>query len=763
MVSIDQRKNAPWLTAVAVIALAMSGLLIGYEPSAGDPSCLYRPIKTELAAALARGTLPFWSDRFGLGMPLAAESHAAAFYPPNWVAYRVLSVSAAYRLMMWLHYVAIAAATFAYARVLGITPWGSALSAISFTLCGFQAGHSCHEPFYHVLAYLPLTLYLTERHLAEGGTLWLGCLALALGAQFTLGHFQIQMWTAGLVVLTTLVRTAPLLKNQPRARSQALTRAAGIFVAAGLAVAIASPQLGITLELTRFSNFSRPIQYLTNYALPPGHWAQPILPGLFDDFIDGPNSPYWNSRTTTSDESRLYVGTIPLIFAIIGLAKRGDKALGFWKWAGLIGFILATMPQWWLEGFQNLLRLPGLGLFRAPGRYTLLTSMALCLLAGRGFDRSIAAKSFRRGLAAALVAALIGFVWGIAWSGRDDVLPYLGQAHRLSNLVIAGFSWILAFAAVIYWRRGRLPHIILCLAACSELLYLYYYQRPRLWSWPVDVAAESPTLKRLKTEEHVGLVAGLLQNLPVSVGLTAGHPNLGITAPPPNYLLEPTSFQHVFNIKQLYLYNRLGITHGVFEGARSYRASEVIYLGEDKALDALMPSRRETVFPRIWRVERYPPTFPEARIAKEAHIVDGWIEIFPAIVKNNDPNQVWYPITDAPPETPGPRATRATLTKWNGMSGEVEHDGDCDLVIRRTFYPGWTATVNNGPPVALHPADGGLLSLRLTGKGPSRVDLSYKPTRLSLYLKISGVSIMVAAGLAIAGWVGKQRTKRIAT
>ena len=151
MVSIDGRKHAPWLTAVAVIALAMSSLFIGYEPSVGDPSCLYRPIKTELAAALAKGTLPFWSDHFGLGTPLAAESHAAAFYPPNWVCYRLLSVSAASRLMMWLHYVAIAAATFAYARVLGISPWGAALSAISFTLCGFQASHAGHEPFYHAL------------------------------------------------------------------------------------------------------------------------------------------------------------------------------------------------------------------------------------------------------------------------------------------------------------------------------------------------------------------------------------------------------------------------------------------------------------------------------------------------------------------------------------------------------------------------------------------------------------------------------------
>ena len=101
----------------------MGGLLIGYEPVGGDPDRMYRPIKTELASSLRQGTLPFWSDKFGLGVPLVAESHVAAFYPPNWLFYRVFGVSVAYRLSMWFHYVALAAAVFAYSRQMGGTPW----------------------------------------------------------------------------------------------------------------------------------------------------------------------------------------------------------------------------------------------------------------------------------------------------------------------------------------------------------------------------------------------------------------------------------------------------------------------------------------------------------------------------------------------------------------------------------------------------------------------------------------------------------------
>src|SRR5205823_7696759 len=96
---------------------------------------------------------------------------------------------------------ALAAATSAYARILGVGPAGAAMAAVGFALCGFQAVHAVHEPFYHVMPYLPLCLFLADRYAATGRPAWLAGLALAWGAQITLGHFQIQMWTGGLVLL----------------------------------------------------------------------------------------------------------------------------------------------------------------------------------------------------------------------------------------------------------------------------------------------------------------------------------------------------------------------------------------------------------------------------------------------------------------------------------------------------------------------------------------------------------------------------------
>ncbi|HEV3122750.1 MAG TPA: hypothetical protein VGY53_12640, partial [Isosphaeraceae bacterium] len=217
MGSIRNRISIPCIAAILAVGVTLGGLLAGYEPVAGDADRMYRPIKSELSRALHSGTLPFWSDKFGLGVPLVAESHAAAFYPLNALLYGLLSVNAAYRLAMWLHYVAVAIGFYAYAKTLKINRWGSALGALAFALSGFQNSHAGHEPFYHALPYLLLALVLVERYVASGRLFWLGLLVLSWGIQLTLGHFQIPMWTGGLVLFVGLWRVVADRRPWPRA------------------------------------------------------------------------------------------------------------------------------------------------------------------------------------------------------------------------------------------------------------------------------------------------------------------------------------------------------------------------------------------------------------------------------------------------------------------------------------------------------------------------------------------------------------------
>ncbi len=109
------------VTACCIVGLALLLAWSGIFPIGGDPDLMYKPIKSELVRSLAEGRLPFWSDRFGIGVPLVAESHVAAFYPPNWLLYRLCARHTGYRIAMWLHWLALAGVTFAYARTLAIS------------------------------------------------------------------------------------------------------------------------------------------------------------------------------------------------------------------------------------------------------------------------------------------------------------------------------------------------------------------------------------------------------------------------------------------------------------------------------------------------------------------------------------------------------------------------------------------------------------------------------------------------------------------
>src|SRR5438270_124250 len=75
----------------------------------------------------------------------------------------------------------------------------------------------------------------------------------------------------------------------------------------------------------------------------------------------------------------------------------------------------------------------------------------------------------------------------------------------------------------------------------------------------------------------VGLVAGRLQNLPIWVGLASASPMVGITAPPPNYLLQAASEPPgEFNPGKFRWQRRLGVTHGIWTMDDDIRGTEVI-------------------------------------------------------------------------------------------------------------------------------------------------------------------------------------------
>jgi hypothetical protein len=741
----------PWLFATLAVGTVLGGLVAGYEPVGGDPDRIYRPIKSELARALRQGRLPFWSDRFGLGVPLVAESHVAALYPPNLVLYRFLDVSTAYRWSMWLHDLALAAATYAYARRLGLTDWGAALAALSFSLCGVHAIQSSHEWFYHILPYLPLALLLAEGYLATGGLAWLAGLALALGAQWTLGHFQIQMWTGGLVMLMGLWRVA--VDGRP------WRRGLGLAAAVGWGGAIAAVQLALSWEFARAAGQTRrSFAELAYYSFPPAHWVELVLPRFFRGLREGPEAPYWHGQATTGFEAALYIGTIPLMLACVGVLDLGrGRGRGTMPWRLLVPltFALATMPRWWPAGYAQVVQLPGLGWFRAPARYTLLTSLGLALLAGQGLDRLIGSRRFAAGLVLALALAATALAWGLTWSRRPDFRTLDGFAGLPFGVSPALVAWVAGLGTIAAWRSRRVGGWVPCLVAAIELGVLFHLGTTR-WGWSVALPSASPILTELANQPGVVRVAGVLDDLPVRAGLTTASPYLGFSLPPPHPLLlaaqqrrdppDPAATRWL---------RRFGVTHGVWDERVATGGGESLAIRDDPALDQLVYRPAGAPERRRWRVVRLADPFPDARVALHARLATSRQDLVAHLSRVDADDEAWFLPEDFPHDPAAPRARSARILRWDGRSAIVEHDATCDLVLTRAFAPGWRARDARGGEHRILRVDGGLQAVRLEGAGVTAVRLRYEPPALRAAAAVA-LGGTTSALLALA-WSGVRR------
>jgi hypothetical protein len=166
-----------------------------------------------------------------------------------------------------------------------------------------------------------------------------------------------------------------------------------------------------------------------------------------------------------------YLGILPLALAVLAVLGRRNRHT--WTFLGMaaVGFLLAlgiySIPHGWLS------LLPGFDLLRAPGRFVLLLSFGLAVLAGIGLQvllspvgDSEAWKALTRlssGLgwvskAAAAVVVPLAFVALLLTQDRDpSVYLRIGVAAIAVMLAVAFLwaSWALVAARRAGWARPR--------------------------------------------------------------------------------------------------------------------------------------------------------------------------------------------------------------------------------------------------------------------------------------------------------------------
>lgn len=406
----------------------------------GDLYPYFFPQKAFLADRLKQGEFPLWNDLTGFGYPVLGESQTGAAYPFHLLFYWLLDLNTAYNAEHLLHYVICFVASGLFARRLGLSSVGAILSALVFTY-GWFPPRACLEWAILTGAWMPVALWCTECFFQTRWWRYAIGLSLALGLQMLAGHFHLAFITQLLCASYALMRlwierhqngaVHPGTAPPPMTASRRGFNAATALLLAGLAgFGLAAVQVLPTWELKQRS--SRVVSggdYDPAYGhMPPLYTTQLIAPwcwyslqaidedNLVRDVAEFAAPWHWfgpqhdldqviqQSRFlaltngTNKVEAHVYAGLIPLFLAGLAVVTR-FRSKRFGRKPNPETTLMDTMTIFWLvAGILALsystglllpvgLRLPGFRFFRGPGRYGIVTTLAIALLAGQMVTR----------------------------------------------------------------------------------------------------------------------------------------------------------------------------------------------------------------------------------------------------------------------------------------------------------------------------------------------------------------------------------------
>lgn len=382
------RASAVVLLAIVLTVVFWGGLWQGGGLVGGDLYTYFFPQKTYYAEQLSQGEFPLWNSLVGHGYPLVGESQTGAFYPPHLLLYGICDVNTAYNAVQLAHYVLAFVFTWMYARRLNVSVWSAGLVALIYTY-GWFPPRICLEWAIIGGAWLPLALWCVEVYLASRRWRYLILLSVTLAMQMLPGHFNLAFITQ----LTVLAYVpARLWLAGQRLPSETLSNRVrhGLLLAAAMffAFTLSAVQLAPTWELKELSQRTTVGEHFspTYGHIPPWYLTQIFTPWVWytgDSELNIDDQPGALSLTNVI-EAHLYFGLTTVGLVLYGIWSRIYFDDRRWlMWAGLGLLALLYTPGWLVPITQHL---PGFGSFTGPGRYGIITTLAVAMLAGAALD-----------------------------------------------------------------------------------------------------------------------------------------------------------------------------------------------------------------------------------------------------------------------------------------------------------------------------------------------------------------------------------------
>ncbi len=360
-----------WLLAVGIFVLL--AVVLAPQAAVGDGTFAYHdfrhhhlPWRAWAAQRWLAGEFPAWASGAGNGFPLFAEGQGGFLYLPTMLLFVLLPGGMALDWAVLGHHALAATGAWWLCTLGGRRGAGPVLAGVIYGFSGFMVSHALYLGMQNAAAWLPWVLGAT---LSRRG--WL--VATGIAAMGLAGHPQAAAFGG-------LLAGGFALATQERGALVRWTAWAG----AGLA--IASPQLAASLELSQFSMRDGGVgaDFAQVGAMPPQELVGLVLPYAFG--FDRPadvvqtyyhrGSGYWGAGVN-SWEMCTYLGVPAIVLALLGVRR----AKGWAALALLAALLMLGGPLW------SLVRLlPGFDYFRFPARFSMWLSLAVAMLAAHGLE-----------------------------------------------------------------------------------------------------------------------------------------------------------------------------------------------------------------------------------------------------------------------------------------------------------------------------------------------------------------------------------------
>jgi hypothetical protein len=721
------------------------------------------------------GQLPFWCPWWSGGSPLLGNLQAAIFYPFNW-PFWILDVTATISWSLVFHHLVGAVGAYRLSRKLGGAPLGSSFAAVAFGFSPILLAHTSegHLANISVVSWYPWAFSMYEGFRVGNRQSAVG-LVLTLGLATLAGHPQEACY---LILALTTVLIYEVFRS---ALDGAIVRAWRLIggwalvgiATAGLVAAELIPMttyLGQSAQAARLTSGAEGTPGLANLL----QLLHPFALGGPTDYT-GPGIHYW--------ETICHFGLVALGLAVTGvITSIGEKRpIGRLAGVGAGSFLLAFGQRIPVLGTLTDY-VPGFAMMRCPGRWLMLTSMSIAILAGFGLD-SVAAARWGLGIARQKMASRAGLVLTIVLASittlgvlglvLDAGKSSSGQrpAVRLDTPRVLSYPlpWLVfggalgCAALALFWPRRAVffaaMTIPLGLSESAVFANSIFMTRPpgafstgnaavvrladRAKGWRVFC-------KQVVISDLQSLEAGLLkvqhyEAVPLERPLTAFTVALSAKTPIDELIgFLPVDLSHASD----QLFNLWAVKYILIQSHQPLGPSRAT--GWRLVWTVQVPSQPEpglTDPGRFWcQVWENSEALPRGFVVGRARVPRPGEPLQDALKQLSPRSEVLLDRDDLPP---GPRQeytpARRIEDTPNRVTLEVETIHPGYLVLADTWYPGWTATVD-GQTVPVRPANIAFRAVALSQPGRHRVTFRYYPVGLNLGCLFS---VATLTGLAV--------------